>query len=69
VVVALEARGGIEATLMPFREKGFRIYDLHNNYHWIYERKIPAITEADYRDFYDRASVDVLLSRQPLALV
>jgi FkbM family methyltransferase len=68
LVVALEVREQIEATLMPFQQRGFFIYDLHNDYHWLYERKVPAITEAAYRDFYHRASADVLLSRQPLSL-
>ena len=68
LVVALEVIPPIEATLMPFEERGFYIYDLHNDYHWIFERKVPAITEAAYSDFYHRAAADVLLSRQPLAL-
>jgi FkbM family methyltransferase len=68
LVVALEVRAEIEATLMPFQERGFFIYDLHNDYHWLFERKVPAITEAAYRDFYDRTSADLLLSRQRLRL-
>jgi hypothetical protein len=60
---------------MPFQEQGFYVYDLHNDYRWIFEGKVPAITEAAYRDFYHRGwrqtrahAADVLLSRQPLAL-
>jgi FkbM family methyltransferase len=68
LVVALEVRTQIEATLMPFQEQGFHIYDLHNDYHWRFERKVPAITAAAYRDFYHRDIADVLLSRQALAL-
>ena len=34
LVVALEVRPPIEATLMPFQERGFYVYDLHNDYHW-----------------------------------
>jgi FkbM family methyltransferase len=68
LVVALEVRAPIEATLMPFQERGFCVYDLHNDYHWIFERKVPAITEVAYRDLYHRRVADVLLSRQPLAL-
>jgi FkbM family methyltransferase len=68
LVVALEVRAQIEETLMPFQEQGFYVYDLHNDYRWIYERKVPAITQAAYRDFYHRDFADVLLSRQPLAL-
>jgi FkbM family methyltransferase len=68
LVVALEVWAPIEATLKPFQERGFYVYDLHNDYHWIFERKVPAITEAAYGDFYHRAAADVLLSRQPLAL-
>jgi FkbM family methyltransferase len=68
LVVALEVRAQIEATLMPFQERGFHIYDLHNDYNWLFERKVPAISEAAYRDFYRRDTADVLLSRQPLSL-
>jgi FkbM family methyltransferase len=69
LVVALEVRAPIEATLMPFQERGFYVYDLHNDYQWVFERKVPAIIEAAYSDFYHRARADVLLSRQPLALL
>jgi FkbM family methyltransferase len=68
LVVALELREQIEATLMPFQEQGFHVYDLHNDYRWLFERKVPTITQAAYRDFYDRDFADVLLSRQPLVL-
>jgi FkbM family methyltransferase len=68
LVVAVEVRAPIEATLMPFHELGFYVYDLHNDYRWILERKVPAITEMAYRDCYRRKVADVLLSRQPLAL-
>jgi FkbM family methyltransferase len=68
LVVALEVVPPIEATLKPFQERGFYIYDMHNDYHWAAERKTPQITEAVYGDFYHRAAADVLLSRQPLAL-
>lgn len=73
--MALEVRTQIEATLMPFQDQGFYIYDLHNDYQWIYEHKVPAIIEAAYRDFSHRGlrqtrahAADVLLSRRPLAL-
>jgi FkbM family methyltransferase len=68
LVVALEVIPPIEATLTPFQEQGFYIYDMHNDYRWAVERKVPAITAAAYSDFYHRAAADVLLSRQPLAL-
>jgi FkbM family methyltransferase len=68
LVVALEVIPPIEATLRPFQERGFYIYDMPNDYRWTLERKVPAITEAAYSDFYHRAAADVLLSRQPLAL-
>jgi FkbM family methyltransferase len=75
LVVALEVRAQIEATLMPFQDQGFYAYDLHNDYRWIYEHKVPAITEAAYGDFSHRGwrqtrahAADVLLSRQPLDL-
>ena len=51
LVVALEAIAPIEAALRPFEEQGFYIYDLHNDYHWAVERKVPAITEAAYERF------------------
>lgn len=68
LVVALEARAPIEAVLAPFEEQGFYVYDLHNDYNWIFRRKVPMVTEAAYRDFDRRARVDVLLSRRALAL-
>lgn len=68
LVVALEAKRPIEAALMPFQQQGFYVYDLQNDYRWIYERKVPAITEVAYPDLYRRDQADVLLSRQPLAL-
>ena len=68
LVVALEVVPPIESTLKPFQEQGFHIYDMHNDYRWAFERKVPAITEAAYSDFYHRAAADVLLSRQPLTL-
>lgn len=75
LVVALEVRTHIEATLKPFQDQGFHVYDLHNDYRWVYEDKVPAITEAAYRDFSHRGwretrahAADVLLSRQPLSL-
>jgi FkbM family methyltransferase len=68
LVVALEVRAPIEAALMPFQEQGFYLYDLHNDYRWYFEHKVPAITEGAYRDVYQLDRADVLLSRQPLAL-
>ncbi|WP_431236978.1 FkbM family methyltransferase [Mycolicibacterium aichiense] len=68
LVVALEVRADIETTLKPFKDNGFHIYDLHNDYRWLYERKVPAITRAQYPDFYECESADLLLSRRPLAL-
>jgi len=75
LVVALEVRTQIEETLKPFQEQGFHVYDLHNDYRWIFEDKVPAITETTYYDVAHRSwrqarahAADVLLSRQPLAL-
>jgi FkbM family methyltransferase len=68
LVVALEARAPIKAALMPFQERGFYVYNLHNDYRWFFERKVPLIAEAAYRDFDHLDFADVLLSRQPLAL-
>jgi FkbM family methyltransferase len=68
LIVALEVRAQIEVTLAPFREQGFLVYDLHNDYRWLYERKVPAISEVSYRDLYGRTSADLLLSRRPLSL-
>jgi FkbM family methyltransferase len=68
LVVALEVRAQIEATLMPFQQQGFYVYDMHGDHPWLFERKVPAITQVAYRDLYHRDFVEVLLSRQPLAL-
>jgi FkbM family methyltransferase len=68
LVVALEVRAQIEATLMPFQLQGFSVYDMHSDHPWLFQRKVPAITQVAYRDLYQRDFVDVLLSRQPLAL-
>jgi FkbM family methyltransferase len=68
LVVALEVWAPIEATLKPFQERGFYVYDLHNDYHWIFEFKVPTITRVDYHDLYNRRVADVLVSRQPLIL-
>jgi FkbM family methyltransferase len=68
LVVALEVKTEIAETLRPFREQGFSVYDLHNDYNWLYEHKLPAITQVDYDDFDDCAQADLLLSRQPLRL-
>lgn len=68
VVALLAKEPHIEATLKPFEERGFYAYDRHNDYRWLYERKVPAITEAAYRDFNDQHTAYVLLSRQPLTL-
>jgi FkbM family methyltransferase len=69
LVVALEAKAPhIEATLKPFERRGFYVYDLHNDYRWIFERNVPAITEAAYGDFNNHSMADVVLSRQPLTL-
>ncbi|OBA89877.1 hypothetical protein A5662_23575 [Mycobacteriaceae bacterium 1482268.1] len=68
LVVALEVRAPIDATLAPFQEQGFYVYDLHNDYHWIFERKVPAITEVTYDELYRRRVADVLLSRKELRL-
>jgi FkbM family methyltransferase len=68
LVVALEVRAQIEATLMPFQKRGFYVYDMHSDHPWLFERKVPAITQVAYRDLYHRDFVEVLLSRQPLGL-
>lgn len=69
LVVALEAKfPNIKATLRPFEERGFLVYDLHNDWRWLYERAVPAITKSTYRELSGRSMVDVLVSRQPLNL-
>jgi FkbM family methyltransferase len=68
VVVLLAKEPHIEATLKPFEERGFYVYDRHNDYRWVFERRVPAITEAAYGDFNDQHTAYVLLSRQPLRL-
>jgi FkbM family methyltransferase len=66
VVALLAKEPHIQATLKPFERRGFYVYDRHNDYRWLYERKVRAITEAAYRDFYKQHTAYVLLSRQPL---
>lgn len=69
LVVALEAKSpNISATLAPFEARGFHIYDLHNDWRWPYERRVPAITATTYGEVVGRTMVDVLVSRQPLIL-
>jgi FkbM family methyltransferase len=69
LVVALEAKSpNIAATLKPFEARGFYVYDLHNDYRWLYERRLPAITQTTYRALSGRSMVDVLVSRQLLAV-
>jgi FkbM family methyltransferase len=68
VVALLAKEPHVEATLKPFQERGFHVYDRHNDYRWFFERRVPAITEAAYGDFNDQHTAYVLLSRQPLAL-
>jgi FkbM family methyltransferase len=69
VVALLAKQPHIEATLKPFEERGFYIYDRHNDYRWLFERKVPTITEAAYPDFNNcRGTAYVILSRQPLTL-
>lgn len=45
LVVALEVSAEMEA-LKLFQERGFYVYDLRNDYHWIFQREVPAMTEA-----------------------
>lgn len=68
LVVAIEAKSpNITATLRPFEQHGFYIYDLHNDYRWLYERAVPLITQTTYSVLADRSMVDALVTRQPLA--
>lgn len=69
LVVALEAKfPNIRVTLQPFQDGEFYVYDLHNDYRWVYERTVPAITQTTYDELGGRSMVDVLVSRQPLEL-
>ncbi|MDT5318302.1 MAG: hypothetical protein QOJ56_1692 [Mycobacterium sp.] len=68
VVALLVKEPNIEATLKPFEERGFYIYDRHNDYRWLFERRVPAFTEAAYGDFNNQRTAYVLLGRQPLTL-
>ena len=69
LVVALEARAPIGEVLEPFRKGGFHVYDLHNDYNWQYERKVPVITPAEYSDFTSAGQADGCLagSRSPIS--
>jgi FkbM family methyltransferase len=66
--VAMEAKAPhIRAALEPFEAAGFLLYDLHNDYRWLYNRSERRATPLAYSQAYLRRSmVDVLLSRQPL---
>jgi FkbM family methyltransferase len=68
VVALLAKEPNIDATLKPFKEAGFHIYDRNNDYRWLYERKVNPFTEATYGDFSDLGTAYVILSRQPLVL-
>jgi FkbM family methyltransferase len=68
VVALLAKEPHIEATLKPFEKRGFSIYDRHNDYLWLFQRRVPAFTEAAYGDFNHQSTAYVLLSRQPLTL-
>ena len=68
VVALLAKEPHIPSTLEPFEERGFHIYDQHDDWRWVLERKVPAITEAAYGDFKNHGTIWVLLSRQPLPL-
>lgn len=68
--VALEAKAPhIKETLAPFEQAGFYVYDLHNDYRWLFESKTKPVTKAQFSDLYAKKyMVDVLLSRSELAL-
>ncbi|WP_186296220.1 FkbM family methyltransferase [Mycobacterium tilburgii] len=68
LVVAMEVRAPFEEVLQPFADQGFHVYDLNNDYLWLFERKTRALTVASYDAFDGREQVDVLLSRKPLDL-
>ncbi|WP_158089941.1 FkbM family methyltransferase [Mycobacterium europaeum] len=69
LVVALEAKSPhIAETLKPFQDDNFYVYDLHNDYRWLYERTVPVITQTTYSDLVSHSMVDVLVSRRPLAV-
>jgi len=67
--VALEAKAPhVRATLEPFERAGFLIYNLHNDYRWLLNRRAPRRpSPMSFAQAYaTRYMVDVLLSRQPL---
>jgi FkbM family methyltransferase len=69
VVALLAKEPHIESTLKPFEQRGFYVYDQHNDHRWLFERKVPAITEAAYGDFNNQHTPYIILSRQPLTLL
>ncbi len=68
--VALEAKAPhIRATLEPFERAGVHVYDLRNNYRWTINQGFASARECSFEQAYrHRFMVDVLVSREPLAL-
>ena len=66
--VAMEAKAPhIRETLEPFEKAGFFAYNLHNNYRWVFEKKVKPISRENFADLYaERMMVDVLISRREL---
>lgn len=67
VVALLAKEPNVRTTLKSFEEQGFHIYDRHNDYRWVFERKTSPFTEATYDDFDNESTAYVLLSRQPFS--
>ncbi|MDT5101970.1 MAG: hypothetical protein QOC76_5707 [Mycobacterium sp.] len=68
VVALLAKEPNIEATLKTFEDRGFHIYNPHEDYRWLFERSKPTISAAAYSDFGNRGTIWVIVSRQPLTL-
>lgn len=69
--VAIEAKSPhIRETLEPFEHAGFFVYDLQNDYTWMYEKKVKPAIATQFKDLYaQKYMVDVLVSRTPLTFV
>ncbi len=68
--IAMEAKAPfIRDALEPFEKDGFQVYDLHNDYRWVFEKKMKPASKEKFADLYKkRMMVDVLLSRRELRL-
>ena len=68
--VAIEAKQPhVRETLEPFERAGFFVYNLHNDYFWVVEKKTKPASRVSFEELYAKKyMVDVLLTRRELPL-